>query len=365
MRIVTTALLILPVLLLASACAEPLEPDIEPTIEPHVEQLELSVDPIPGEIDTNVSKISGRVSDPGAAVYVNDNRATVIEDGTFFDVIDNRAIVIEDGTFFAYIEIPPRVPTTIEVRAESSTEKASASFTTTFYPRPYIWVDFIDARSEPARMEGWVSYPDAQIHVVIGENLLENTGAIREILQGATEPGQVDIGGKPVDVAAEIQDDGFFTAEFSLSEAEGYFLPRQEVTRYRTVVLASTPRGIAVTSGIFGVIMNEIHPNIPFLDDVPPSFMKVKAEIGKTVLVDLILHFRQPSPRTRSLEIVPDPERGATSENLHVSVEPGSFLAYPGVSYNGTIIIRADDEVPSGSYFFNFNVWGTIEVVVE
>jgi len=340
MRTVTKALLILPVLLLASACAEPMEPDIEPpiepTIEPYVEQLELSVDPIPGEIDTNVPKISGKVSDPGASVYVN----------------DSKAMVIEDGTFFTYIEIPPRVPTAIEVRAESSTQEVSRSFTTTFYPRPFLWVTLFDARSDPAIMEGWVSYPEAQLHVEIGGDL------------------QAEITGNLIDaVAAEIAEDGFFTAEFSLSElseAGGYVRPGEDITRYDVTYRASTPRGIAGRYTIIGITtMNRIYRAPPYLNDSLPETMKVYAERGKTVLVDRGLRYRVPSPTTINLEIVPDPERGAISEDLSVSVEPKSLLVYPTASRNSTIIIRADDEVPSGSYFFNFKMWGIIEVVVE
>ena len=93
--------------------------------------------------------------------------------------------------------------------------------------------------------------------------------------------------------------------------------------------------------------------------------MKVSAERGKTLLVDTDIRYYVPSPTTINLEIVPDPKRGATSENLSVSIEPKSLLAYPKASRNSTIIIRAGDEVPSGGYFFNFRCWGSIEVVVE
>jgi len=315
-RLLTTVLLILPILLLATACPKPIEPEI-PTSEPYVEQFELSVDPIPAEIDTNVPKISGTVSDPGAAVYVN----------------DSRAMVSENGTFFAYIEIPPRELSEIEIKAQSSTQEASASFSTIFYPKPSLWVSQIDTHPDPAIMEGWVSYPDAQI----------------EITGDVTDP------------AVEIKKDGFFTATFILSE--GYVRPGENITRYDIEAQAITPRGATNVRGFHGVTMNSIHPAF-YLNDATPSVKRISMEKGETVFVDMLYYYSVPSPTTLTLEIVPDPKKGAVSENLSVSIEPRSFLAYPVTPRNCTVIIIAGEEVLSGSYFFRA-IGSVIEVVVE
>jgi hypothetical protein len=307
MRIIVTVLITLTlflVLMLPQACTE---------------QLELSVDTIPSEIDTNVPKISGKVSDPNATIYVN----------------DIKAIVFENGEFFAYVEIQPRVPTTIEVRAESAKQNITKSFVTTFYPGPFLWVSLVDTNPDPARMEGWVSYPDAQI----------------------------EIAGNLKDPAVEIQEDGFFTATFTLSD--GYTQAGDDRTRYDIKVNATTSAGKAGNMSFSGMTVNSSQRPFP-LNDVRPQTTIVNAERGKTALLEMgFININVRSPTVINLEVTTDLTKSDPSEGLGVTIEPTSFLRYPGAGFYATLIITVRDEVPSGSYYYKFNKGNFIEVIVE
>lgn len=111
--------------------------------------LQITVDPVPAELDTNVPKISGKVTDRHATVSVN----------------GVSAFVSDDGTFFAYVQVAPRIQSTIEIKAESGGQITSQSLTTSFYPKPFISVARIDTRGQPATLEGWVSYPNSTIEI--------------------------------------------------------------------------------------------------------------------------------------------------------------------------------------------------------
>jgi hypothetical protein len=313
MKIILVCLIL--TLTLSAACAETSGKSIIP-ISNYLNKLELILDPISDELDTNIPRISGKVSDPGANVYVN----------------NNKALVFEDGTFLAYIEIPPKLPTNIEVKAESSGESTSKSFITTFYPEPFIWVSLIDTHSDPAIMEGWISYPDSEI----------------------------EIKGNLINPIIEIQDNGFFTARFHLTD--GYIQVGDENTRYDISVNAKTPGGAISGPSFAGVTMNSM-PDHPFmLNDIPPLFNKVPIEKGKTIPAELKFQFNVPSPTTTSLELRPDSTQGSISEYLRVEVQPKSFLCYPGhfgTSRDATAIIQADQRVPPDSYFFRLLADGT------
>lgn len=284
--------------------------------------LQINVEPIPTEVDTNVPKISGKVSDPQSIVYIN----------------NSRALVLDDGSFFRYVEVSPRVPATIEIRAEAAGQTVSESFVTTFYPNPFVWVLDVDTGVDPARMEGWVSYPDAHIEI---------TGNVK-------------------DPAVEVQANGFFTATFTLSQ--GYTYPGSDEMRYDIAVRVNTSRGWADGAKINGVTMDSPLNPMLMLNDVPVYTRKVYAERGKTVLVDREYYYNVSSPTMINLELVPDHKKGVIPENLSVGIEPKSFLGYPdyfGAPRHSTILIKVGEDVPPGSYLFRANRGDHIEVVVE
>ena len=305
-----------------AACEPGISDNTEVTYSPTAvaaESVDLEIDPIPDDIDTNIPKISGIVSDPSATVYVN----------------NKQALILEDGSFFTYIEIPPRVPAVIEVRAESSGPIASKSFTTTFYPEPFIWpLKTTDTRSDRAVMEGWVSYPDARIIIT----------------------------GDLIDPVVEIQEDGFFIATFSLSG--GFQYQESGTTYYNIELSAVTSRG---TTNTFKETtpMNSAGGTSFVLDDYPAYTRKVYVERGETVAYEREFQYYVSSPTLNNLKLVPDTDEGTTSEHLRVKIEPESFLAYPAAPRKSTIIISADKETPSGSYFFRANRGDHLEVIVE
>jgi hypothetical protein len=308
MKILILSFLAISMLLLIPACSEP---------------LDLTVNPIPTEIDTNIPKISGKVSDPKASVHINVQKATVLG----------------DGSFFAYLEVQPRVATKIEIRAESSGRTASKSLTTTFYPEPMIWIFGADTHSSPERIDGWISYPDAQI---------EATGDLKN----------------PV---VEMRNDGYFAVTLNLFKGQA----TGPDTFYSVTLQANTSRGPVVsnfgTYKALGERPTETPPDFPVfrLDSGPAETKVVHVVRGKTALLDSEFSTGTTSPTTIDLKLTPDLSKGVIPDNLDVSIEPKSFLAYPKVTGNSTIIIRAGEGVPAGSYFFRANIGDHLEVVVD
>jgi hypothetical protein len=281
-------------------------------------QIELTIDPVPEEITTNVPKISGKVSNPNAFVYVN----------------GIPALVIEDGTFFKYVDVPARIPTTIDIRAEAMGQSVSKSFVTTFFPKPFVWVFSINTNPVPAIMEGWVSYPEAMIEI---------KGNLKE----------------PI---VEAREDGFFTAAFTL--IEGYFDPAINKMRYNIAVRVVTSKGQSNDLEFRGVTMDSTSGPNPMLNDIPTHIKKIVVKRGETVLLDRDFSWLVSSPARLDLEMRPDSANDTLPSGLIVVIEPEIFLAYPTASRHSTIIIKVGKNVSPGSYLFRANYGDHVEVVV-
>jgi hypothetical protein len=275
------------------------------------QSLSLSIDsPEDGtELDVNVIKVRGMVSDHRAMVTVNGIAAKVAQ----------------DGSFSSWVQLMTG-PNTIEVVATLGDEDVSKTITVTFnpalavyleMPRPEIGTDYTKT---PLKVSGTVSNPEAT----------------------------VTVNGSDV----EVSEDGSFSTEVQLIEGVNSIEAVAKLGEQRdsaVIMLACSPEGI------ISPVPGRSHFDDAFLryDD------SVELKAGETKLLDVTLEARKDGPGEVIYAIYRVAEEYAehkvpVPEGFAVSIEPSKFIAYPNTIYHSTITIETTPELVPGEYWLRF-----------
>ncbi|MBI2853637.1 MAG: hypothetical protein HYX87_01785 [Chloroflexi bacterium] len=267
-------------------------------------------------LNVNVVRVAGTVSDPLALITLNDERATIQD----------------NGDFDAYIELA-KGQNNIRVEVATATQRMSTMLTPTFEPSLSIYLERpvpekgVDYTTEPIAMRGWVSDPRAR----------------------------VTVGGEPVDVSP----DGIFTpkvclplvtvapsGEVSIPALSARAALGDKVDEFR-LPIGAMPDG-AVTPPAPGFSRQ----NLARLT-VDHSTISMKA--GESRSFNVVLETRKgiPVPTDFSYEAHLADSNGrylALPEGFEFTSEPPKFTAYPHTTYRSRATMSVGPSVVPGTY---------------
>ncbi len=282
---------------------------------PQALSLELQSPQDQSELHTNLVKVTGAVSDPGARVTVNDSEAQVAE----------------EGSFYAFVEMV-KGSNTIRVMAERDNERFSRAVVVTFSPPLAVYLDHpypgeasVDYTQEPVTVTGQVNYPEATVKV-----------------NGAK---------------AEIAENGYYLAVIQLKEGSNSIQ-----------ALATLGEQTDEITYLVGVTSEGKMFAVPGLGSGGPRYHSwvsldhaVELKPGETQSSEITLEVKKDIQEPDSFDFNIFRVSGEFSQlplpdemKLEMIIEPADFTIYPNAIYHFTINIKTSRGLSSGDYFFRW-----------
>jgi len=281
------------------------------------------------EINTNLLKVSGEVSQPDAIVRINGIQANV-----------NK----EDSTFYSYIELDEG-ENEIEVAASRGDERTSKVLSVSFEPAPWIdyeWPDLqegVDYTETPVHISGIVSDPDTSV-----------------VVYATTDRES----GVPSDAVIATVSGCNFEADVLLKTGSNFVRARvekggQTATRTMTVKVTEDGSVIYTTGKSDGTSLAWTCAYIESIDS------DISIGVGETKLSDVKLK-TSPYPHAIPQQKCffnfwgADERHAPLPDGMTVSMEPPAFLAYQNTIYDVTMVIKTTEEVVPGTYHVRLEI---------
>lgn len=275
------------------------------------------------EINTNLLKVRGKVSQPDAIVSITGTQATVNH---------------EDSTFYSYIELDEG-ENEIEVTASLGDERTGEVLSVSFEPVPWIdyeWPDLkagVDYTKTPVHISGIVSDPDTSV-----------------VVYTTSDPKS----GVPSDATQATVNGRNFEADVLLKTGPNYVRARvekggQATTRTMSVGVTEDGDVIFITGKSDGTSLALPCAYIENIDS------DISIGVGEVKLYDIKLK-TTPYPHTAPRQKCffefwgADKRHAPLPDGMTASIEPPAFWAYPNTIYDVTMVIKTTGEVVPGTY---------------
>ncbi len=286
----------------------------EPAAKTSAPSISITFPQNKSELNINLIKLTGIVSDAKAIVTINGNEASVNE----------------DGTYYAFIELSPG-ENTIEAVASCYNQTSLHSIKVRFIPPLVVNLtttsidDDVDYTINPIKVSGQVSNPAAL----------------------------VTVNGSPAQVSENGRYSAYVQLEKEFTNIEAVATLGQQKDSWRIIVGVNSEGKIITVPGLgSGTHIYEprvIHEESISLKPGETKTMDVTLNTGKK------LPFYYPHEFRYEID-VPLLAGG----NLSATIEPQRFTAYANTTYHSTFTIVTTDEVSPGEYAVQIRHYGSM-----
>ena len=318
-------------------------------VVPRALSLEIQSPQDEAELDTNLVKVTGTVSDPTANVTLN------------YGTTQTGASVSDNGSFYGWVDLP-KGASMVEVVATKGKERVAKAINITFKPPLAVWVDGPpsvapnSANTVVATLTGYVTNPEAKV-------------TVSSIFVDASFKGNVWYTPIIWDVVinstmAEASPDGFYSAKMQLD-----FKPDADIATHY-VLKAEAVRGTEANesyTSLFWILQNGEFGSVPKYkrtgptSELPtyPRTASMSLKAGDEKSVPLLLNVNKDvifqsifSSRISRVDKEYSEVMLPLPEGLHIYLSPSTFTVWPKVDYQPDLVVETTAQVLPGEYWF-------------